>query len=177
METADTTCALSGSISGAGKSIQIRLRMCGASSVPTLYAGCLSKRTFFFKRLAEKGLLAVDTWNSKREIVNFKATIEVPMLGSIIENSGDALDESHMPLGWPLSIDGAVRQFCSHKTATIQELDSMLQEFVFVLVLVCFFVCFVFRPFLQWIMHRTSVLTSCHCSHVKLPPRCQLPLH
>ena len=81
------------------------------------------------ERLAEKGLLAVDTWNSKREIVNFKATIEVPMLGSIIENSGDALDESHMPLGWPLSIDGAVRQFCSHKTATIQELDSMLKEY------------------------------------------------
>ena len=81
------------------------------------------------ERLAEKGLLAVDTWNSKREIVNFKATIEIPMLGSIIENSGDALDESHMPLGWPLSIDGAVRQFCSHKKATIQELDNMLQEF------------------------------------------------
>ena len=72
----------------------------------------------------EKGLLAVDTWNSKRKIVNF-----VPMLGSIIENSGNALDESHMPLGWPLSIDGAVRQFCSHKTATIQELDNMLQEY------------------------------------------------
>ena len=33
METADTTCALSGSISGAGKSIEIRLRMCG----PPLY--------------------------------------------------------------------------------------------------------------------------------------------
>ena len=29
METADTTCALSGSISGAGKSSEIRLRMCG----------------------------------------------------------------------------------------------------------------------------------------------------
>ena len=81
------------------------------------------------ERLAEKGLLAVDTWNSKREIVNFKATIEIPMLGSTIENSGDALDESHMPLGWPLSIDGAVRQNCSHKKATIQELDNMLQEF------------------------------------------------
>ena len=58
-----------------------------------------------------------------------KVTVEVPMLGSIIENSGDALDESHMPLGWPLSIDGAVRQFCSHKTATIQELDKKLEEY------------------------------------------------
>ena len=30
-ETADTTCAFSGSISGSGKSIEIRLRMCGPS--------------------------------------------------------------------------------------------------------------------------------------------------
>ena len=42
-------------------------------------------RFFAVERLAEKGLLAVDTSNSKREIINFKATIEVPMLGSIIE--------------------------------------------------------------------------------------------
>ena len=28
-----------------------------------------------------------------------------------------------------MSIDGAVRQFCMHKTATIQELDRMLEEF------------------------------------------------
>ena len=35
MEIADTTCALSGSISGAGKSIEIILRMCG----PPLYDG------------------------------------------------------------------------------------------------------------------------------------------
>ena len=67
----------------------------------------------------------MDTWNSKGEIVNFKATIEIAILGSIIENSGDALDESHMPLGWPLSIDGAVR----HYKKAIQELDNMLQEF------------------------------------------------
>ena len=43
------------------------------------------------------------------------------MLGSIIERCGDTGDESHMPLGWPMSVDGAVRQFCMHKTATIQE--------------------------------------------------------
>ena len=34
-----------------------------------------------------------------------------------------------MPLGWPMSIDGAVRQFCMHKRDTIQELNSMLAEF------------------------------------------------
>ena len=76
--------------------------------------------------LAERGLLAGDTWNSKREQVNLKATIEVPMLGSIIENK---CDESHMPIGWPLFIDGAVRQFCVHKTATVQELDNMPKEY------------------------------------------------
>ena len=51
------------------------------------------------------------------------------MLGTMIESCGDTLDESHMPLGWPLSIDGAVRQFCMHKRDTIQELNGMLAEF------------------------------------------------
>ena len=51
------------------------------------------------------------------------------MLGTMIESCGDTLDESHMPLGWPLSIDGAVRQFCMHKRATIQDLNGMLAEF------------------------------------------------
>ena len=46
-----------------------------------------------------------------------------------IENYGDTLEESHMPLGWPISIDGAVRQFCMHKKDTIQELNSMSAEF------------------------------------------------
>ena len=47
----------------------------------------------------------------------------------MIERCGDTLDESHIPLGWPMSVDGAIRQFCMHKKATIQELDSMLEEF------------------------------------------------
>ena len=81
------------------------------------------------EKLAAKGLLAVETWNNKRAMINFKATIEVPMLGTMIESCGDTLDESHMPLGWPMSIDGAVRQFCMHKRDTIQELDKMLEEF------------------------------------------------
>ena len=80
------------------------------------------------EKLAAKGLLAVETWNNKRAMINFKATIEVPMLGTMIESCGDTLDESHMPLG-PMSIDGAVRQFCMHKRDTIQELDKMLAEF------------------------------------------------
>ena len=76
------------------------------------------------EKLAAKGFLSVETWNNKRAMLNFKATVEVPMLGTMIESCGDTLDESHMPLGWPLSIDGAVRQFCMHKRATIQELND-----------------------------------------------------
>ena len=51
------------------------------------------------------------------------------MLGTIIEENGDGLlEESHMPVGWPLHIDGAVRS-CIHQTATLQELDDMLKEY------------------------------------------------
>ena len=33
------------------------------------------------------------------------------MLGTVIEQNGDGLlEESHMPVGWPLHIDGAVRR-------------------------------------------------------------------
>ena len=81
------------------------------------------------EKLAANGFLSVETWNNKRAMLNFKATAEVPMLGTMIESCGDTLDESHMPLGWPLSIDGAVRQFCMHKHATIEELNDMLAEF------------------------------------------------
>ena len=80
-------------------------------------------------KLAANGFLSVETWNNKRAILNFKATVEIPMLGTMIENYGDTLEEAHMPLGWPISIDGAVRQFCMHKKDTIQELNSMLAEF------------------------------------------------
>ena len=57
--------------------------------------------------LAERGLLAPDAWNCKRAHVSLKATIDVPMPGTIIEDNGDGLDDSHMPIGWPLFIDGA----------------------------------------------------------------------
>ena len=46
------------------------------------------------------------------------------MLGDIIEQNGDwLLEESHMPAGWPLHIDGAVRQRCIH------QLDDLLSEY------------------------------------------------
>ena len=52
------------------------------------------------------------------------------MLGTIIEENGDGLlEDSHMPVGWPLHIDGAVRQCCIHRAASLQELDDMLKEY------------------------------------------------
>ena len=52
------------------------------------------------------------------------------MLGTIIEQNGDGLlEEAHMPVGWPLHIDGAVRQRCIHRDTTLQELDDLLSEY------------------------------------------------
>ena len=51
---------------------------------------------------------------------------QVPMLWTIIEPNGNGLlEDSHMPVGWPLHINGAVRQCCIHRSATLQELDDM----------------------------------------------------
>ena len=80
--------------------------------------------------LAARGLLAPDTWKCKRAQVSLKAIIDVPMLRTIIEQNGDGLlEDSHMPVGWPLHIDGAVRQCCIHRSSTQQELDDMLKEY------------------------------------------------
>ena len=80
--------------------------------------------------LAKRGLLAPDTWNCKRAQISLKASIDVPMLGTIVEQNGDGLlEQSHMPVGWPLHIDGAVRQSCAHRDTTLQELDDLLGEY------------------------------------------------
>ena len=80
--------------------------------------------------LAKRGLLAPDTWSCKRTQISLKVTIDVPMLGTIIEQNGDGLlEQSHMPVGWPLHIDGAVRQNCAHRGTTLQELDNLLGEY------------------------------------------------
>ena len=56
--------------------------------------------------LAKRGLLAPDTRHCKRAQISLKATIDVPMLGTIIEQNGDGLlEQSHMPVGWPLHIE------------------------------------------------------------------------
>ena len=52
------------------------------------------------------------------------------MLGIIIEQNGDGLlEQSHMPVGWPLHIDGSVWQSCTHRDTTLQALDNLLGEY------------------------------------------------
>ena len=80
--------------------------------------------------LAKRGLLSAETWQCNRPRVSLKTSIDVPMLGDIIEQNGDGfLEESHMPVGRPLHIDGAVRQRCIHRDTTLQELDDLLSEY------------------------------------------------
>ena len=52
--------------------------------------------------LASRGLLAPDAWKCKRAQVSLKATIDVPMLGPIIEQNGDGLLEDSL-----FFVDGA----------------------------------------------------------------------
>jgi len=76
--------------------------------------------------IAKRGLLSPETWQCNRPRVSLKTSIDVPMLGTLIEQNGDGLlEESHMPVGWPLHIDGAVRQRCIHRDTTLQELDDL----------------------------------------------------
>ena len=56
--------------------------------------------------------------------------IGVPLLESIIEKYGDGLlDDSLMSVGWPLHLNGAVKQWCVHRTATFQELAGLLKTY------------------------------------------------
>ena len=50
-------------------------------------------------------------------------------MGTVIERHGDGLlDDSLMPVGWPLNLDGAVKQWCVHRTATFK-LTSLLKTY------------------------------------------------
>ena len=70
-----------------------------------------------FEALAEvarRGLLAVETWQRNRPHISLKTTIDVLLLGTVIEQNGDGLlEDSLVPVGWPLHLDGAVKQRCS----------------------------------------------------------------
>ena len=80
--------------------------------------------------VAKRGLLAPETWHCNRPYINLKTTIDVPLLGTVIEQNGDGcLEDSLMPVGWPLHLDGAVKQRCIHRTTTLRELDELLQAY------------------------------------------------
>jgi hypothetical protein len=51
--------------------------------------------------VAKRGLLAPETWHCNRPYINLKTTIDVPLLGTVIEQNGDGcLEDSLMPVGW-----------------------------------------------------------------------------
>ena len=86
-----------------------------------------------FEALAEvasRGLLAAETWQCNRPHISLKSTIDIPLLGTVIEQNGDGLlEDSLMPVGWSLHLDGAVKQRCVHRTTTLQELIDLLSAY------------------------------------------------
>ena len=59
-----------------------------------------------------------------------RTTIDVPMLGTLIERHGDGLlEEALMPVGWPLNLNGAVKQWCLHKDHSFKDLEKLLAEY------------------------------------------------
>ena len=82
------------------------------------------------REVGRRGLLAAKTWQSNRPHISLKTTIDVPLLGTVIEQNGDGLlEDSLMPVGWQLHLDGAVKQRCVHRTTTLQELDDVLSAY------------------------------------------------
>ena len=47
----------------------------------------------------------------------------------VSQNGDGLLEDSLMPVGWPLHLDGAVKQRCVHRTTTLQELDDLLSAY------------------------------------------------
>ena len=69
-----------------------------------------------------KSLRQMDSWQWKPGTINEQfSTSKLPWRSPCLAQwskakYGDTLDESHMPLGWPMSIDGAVRQILHAQT-------------------------------------------------------------
>ena len=48
--------------------------------------------------VAKRGLLAPETWHCNRPYINLKTMIDVPLLGTVIEQNGDGcLEDSFFP--------------------------------------------------------------------------------
>ena len=100
------------------------------SKVRLHYPPCTDGAARSHAEVAKRGLLAPETWHCNRPYINLKTTIDVPLLGTVIEQNGDGcLEDSLMPVGWPLHLDGAVKQRCLHRTTTLRELDELLQAY------------------------------------------------
>ena len=57
------------------------------------------------EEVAARGLLSFETWQCNRAHIRLKATIDVPLLGTVIKRYGDGLlDDPLMPVGWPLHL-------------------------------------------------------------------------
>ena len=57
------------------------------------------------EEVAKRGLLAPETWHCNRPHVSLKTTVDVPLLGTVIEQNGDGcLEDSLMPVGRPLHL-------------------------------------------------------------------------
>ena len=46
--------------------------------------------------VAKRGLLALETWHCNRPHINLKTTIDVPLLGTVIEQNGDGCLEDSL---------------------------------------------------------------------------------
>ena len=107
-----------------GFGVQAKLTICWLPSKINL-PNCL-----WWRGRIEAVFQAPETWHCKRPNINLKTTIDVSLLGTVIEQNGDGCrEDSLMPVGWPLHLDGAVKQRCLHRTTTLSELDELLQAY------------------------------------------------
>ena len=68
--------------------------------------------------VAKRGLLAPETWHCNRPYINLKTTIDVPLLGTVIEQNGDGcLEDSLMPVDHCTSMEQLSKR-CIHRTTT-----------------------------------------------------------
>ena len=96
------------------------------SIAPERAAGIPSTSRTGQTRFARSGHIELQTSANQPESLD-RCT---DLLGTIVEQNGDGLlEQSHMPVGWLLHIDGAVRQSCAHRDTTLQELDDLLGEY------------------------------------------------
>ena len=72
----------------------------------------------------------MENWQRNRPRTGLTATIDVPLLCTMIENYGDGqLDDMLMPVGWPLHLEGVVRQWRLHRGTKFSDLTKLLADY------------------------------------------------